>query len=48
MNWIVGHVVRTRNQALGLLGVAPPFDDSEFALYGDTGFDRRARCISTS
>ncbi len=34
MNWIVGHVVRTRNQAVGLLGEKPPFDDSEFELYG--------------
>ena len=32
MNWIVGHVVRTRNQALGLLGEKPPFDDEEFAV----------------
>ncbi len=39
MNWIVGHVVRTRNQALGLLGVKPPFDDSEFEPYGASGFD---------
>jgi hypothetical protein len=34
MNWIVGHVVRTRNQALGLLGDAPLFDDEDFAAYG--------------
>ena len=34
MNWIVGHVVRTRNQALGLLGEKPLFDDSEFEAYG--------------
>jgi uncharacterized damage-inducible protein DinB len=34
MNWIVGHVVRTRNQALGLLGAKPLFDDSEFEAYG--------------
>jgi hypothetical protein len=37
MNWIVGHVVRTRNQALGLLGEKPPFDDSDFAMYGASG-----------
>jgi uncharacterized damage-inducible protein DinB len=34
MNWIVGHVVRTRNQALRLLGENPLFDDSEFEVYG--------------
>jgi uncharacterized damage-inducible protein DinB len=34
LNWIVGHIVRTRNQALGLLGVQPAFDDSDFAAYG--------------
>ena len=39
MNWIVGHVVRTRNQAVGLLGEKPPFDDSEFELYGPGVFD---------
>jgi uncharacterized damage-inducible protein DinB len=41
MNWIVGHVVRTRNQALGLLGVTPLFNDEEFATYGAGGFDPR-------
>ena len=34
MNWIVGHVVRTRNQALSLLGEKPPFEDVDFAAYG--------------
>jgi hypothetical protein len=34
MNWIVGHVVRARNQALGLLGQKPLFDDAEFEAYG--------------
>jgi len=34
MNWIVGHVVRTRNQALALLGEKPPFEDQDFAAYG--------------
>jgi uncharacterized damage-inducible protein DinB len=38
MNWIVGHVVRTRNQALGLLGSKPLFDDSDFASYGPGSF----------
>jgi hypothetical protein len=39
MNWIVGHVVRTRNQAVALLGGTPLFDDAEFAQYGAEGFD---------
>jgi hypothetical protein len=39
MNWIVGHVVRTRNQALGLLGSTPLFDDADFSLYGAGSFD---------
>ena len=34
MDWIVGHVVRTRNQALGLLGGTSLFDDAEFEAYG--------------
>lgn len=37
MNWIVGHVVRTRNQALGLLGEKPLFEDADFAAYGAGG-----------
>ena len=37
MNWIVGHVVRTRNQALVLLGDKPPFEDGDFAAYGAGG-----------
>jgi hypothetical protein len=37
MNWIVGHVVRTRNQALGLLGEKPPFEDADFSAYGTSG-----------
>jgi uncharacterized damage-inducible protein DinB len=34
MNWIVGHVVRTRNQALSLLGATPLFSDADFDAYG--------------
>jgi len=41
MNWIVGHVVRTRNQAIGLLGGHPLFDDSEFEPYGAGTFEAR-------
>ena len=41
MNWIVGHVVRSRNQALALIGRKPLFDDAEFESYGAGGFDPR-------
>lgn len=34
MNWIVGHIVRTRNQAISLLGEKSLFDDADFAAYG--------------
>jgi hypothetical protein len=37
MNWIVGHVVRTRNQALDLLGEKRLFDEADFAAYGAGG-----------
>jgi hypothetical protein len=33
LNWIVGHLVRTRNQTLGLLGAPPLFADADFAAY---------------
>jgi hypothetical protein len=39
MNWIVGHIARARNQALGLLGSTPLFDDGDFAQYGAGSFD---------
>src|SRR5262245_46200654 len=47
MNWIVGHIVRTRNQALGLLGGKPLFEDNDFALYGATRFEAH-RALSLS
>jgi hypothetical protein len=39
LNWIVGHIVRTRNNALALLGSKPLYEDSEFAQYGPGTFD---------
>ena len=45
MNWIVGHVVRTRNQALGVLGEKPPFEDEDFAAYGE-GESRSEQALS--
>jgi hypothetical protein len=42
MNWIVGHVVRTRNQALGLLGDTPLFEDADFEAYGTGSTATRA------
>jgi hypothetical protein len=43
MNWIVGLVVRTRNQALGLLGAKPPFEDRDFSPYGGDHSTRNGR-----
>ena len=34
LNWMVGHVTRARNQALGLIGVTPLYDDAAFSSYG--------------
>jgi uncharacterized damage-inducible protein DinB len=39
LNWILGHMVRTRNRAIALLGAAPPFPDEDFAVYDPEGFD---------
>jgi hypothetical protein len=39
LNWIVGHVVRTRNQALELLGSNPLYDDADFKQYGPRMLD---------
>lgn len=33
LNWVVGHVVRTRNQALMILGKPPLFPESDFDAY---------------
>lgn len=33
LNWVVGHVVRTRNETLGLLGQQPLYDEAEFSAY---------------
>jgi uncharacterized damage-inducible protein DinB len=42
LNWVVGHVVRTRNQALSLLGDTPLFDDADFEAYGAGSTAKRA------
>ena len=34
LNWMVGHVARARNQALGLLGQPTLFADTDFDAYG--------------
>jgi len=39
LNWILGHMVRTRNRAVALLAAAPPFPDEDFAVYDPEGFD---------
>ncbi len=37
LNWVLGHITRTRNRALGLLGQQPLFPDEDFAAYDDNG-----------
>jgi DinB superfamily len=37
LNWIVGHLTRSRNGALGILGQKPMFPMAEFAAYDDSG-----------
>jgi uncharacterized damage-inducible protein DinB len=37
LNWIVGHLTRSRNQALGLFGQKPMFPSEEFDAYDDNG-----------
>ncbi|MCC6795788.1 MAG: DinB family protein [Candidatus Hydrogenedentes bacterium] len=38
LNWVVGHIVRARNQALTLLGETPLFNDHDFQVYGAQSF----------
>lgn len=38
LNWILGHIVRTRTQALRLLGGNPPFDESDLGVYAADDF----------
>ena len=37
LNWLVGHLTRSRNQALALLGQRPMFPKEEFDSYDDNG-----------
>jgi uncharacterized damage-inducible protein DinB len=37
LNWVLGHLTRTRNWALGLLGQKPLFPDEDFRAYDDNG-----------
>lgn len=39
LNWVLGHMVRTRNRALSLLQPAPAFDDQEFEAYAPGSLD---------
>lgn len=34
-NWIMGHVVRSRNQAIQLLGIPSSIDESKYEVYTD-------------
>ena len=37
LNWVVGHLTRSRNQALALFGQKPIFPTEEFDTYDDNG-----------
>lgn len=37
LNWVLGHLTRTRNRALSLLGQEPLFPDHDFDAYDDNG-----------
>jgi hypothetical protein len=37
LNWVLGHVTRVRNSALGLFGQKPLFPMEEFGAYDDNG-----------
>jgi uncharacterized damage-inducible protein DinB len=37
LNWVVGHLTRVRNRALGLFGEKPLFPDHDFDAYDDNG-----------
>jgi len=37
LNWVLGHVTRTRNRALSLVGGRPLFANEEFDAYDDNG-----------
>src|SRR5262245_60858116 len=37
-NWILGHIVRVRNEILELLGKKPLFEESKFSIYSPKGF----------
>jgi uncharacterized damage-inducible protein DinB len=37
LNWVLGHLTRSRNRALALLGQDPMFPNQEFDAYDDNG-----------
>lgn len=37
LNWVLGHITRTRNGALRLLGQKPLFPEEDFRAYDDNG-----------
>jgi uncharacterized damage-inducible protein DinB len=37
LNWVLGHLTRTRNMALASMGQKPPFPVEDFAAYDDRG-----------
>ncbi len=43
LNWVVGHVTRTRNMALASMGQQSPYPMQDFAAYDDRGGARFSR-----
>lgn len=38
-NWVLGHMVRTRNEIMGLIGKSPLYSKSKFDVYSPKGFE---------
>ncbi len=45
LNWVLGHIVRTRNELLGLLGRKPLLPVEKFEPYGSTPIKDGSRAI---
>ncbi len=45
VNWIMGHVVRSRNAALGLLGIPSSIDESKYEIYNDKPMSDRSKAV---
>jgi len=45
LNWVLGHIVRTRNEALGLVGKKPLLPVEKFELYASTPIQDGSRAL---